>query len=158
MTYSVLFSCMGNSCRSPMAEAIFKDLITKKKLEDDWIVDSAATADYQVGCLINRKGLRVLQSNGITSEHIAKQITQEDYDKFDYILGMDHYNIEDLMEMAPRRPFKAKIELLGSYDKENSGIIKDPFFYGTDEDFREVYRRCLRSCEGFLKKVYSEEN
>ena len=156
MTHSALFVCLGNICRSPMAEAIFKNLIAKKNLVGDWIVDSAATSNYQIGDLPYDKGLRVLQSNGITSTHRARQITQEDYDRFEYIFGMDHQNIEDLKGMAPKRPFKAKIELLGSYDKENPGIIEDPYYPDTDEDFREVYQRCLRSCENFLKKIYSE--
>lgn len=154
MPASVLFVCLGNICRSPIAEAIFKNLLVRKEVGSDWVVDSAATSRYELGSSPDSRGLRVLKRYGLSSKHIARQITHEDYDKFDHIICMDENNMADLKRMAPKRPYKAKIELLGRYDHDGPDIIEDPY-YGDEMEFIEVYEQCTRACEGLLKSLTS---
>ena len=147
----VLFVCLGNICRSPLAEAILNKLLADQNVKG-WTVDSAATSRYEIGCSPDHRGLRLMKRKGLTSTHRARQIITDDFDKFDYILCMDDNNVRDVRRMAPKREFPAKIELLGRYDEEGPDIIEDPY-YGGDRDFEVVYDQCLRACTKFICKV-----
>ena len=150
---SVLFVCLGNICRSPMAEAVFRSLTKEKKLETVWKVDSAGTEHWNVGNQPDPRTLKTLKKHGINDfKHAARQITENDFSTFDFILGMDKENIKDIKDIMPSR-CDAKVCLLGSYDSGNpSQIIEDPYYLSTNEleGFEEVYQQCLRSCTNFL--------
>lgn len=125
------FSSVGNSCRSPMAEAILKNLLEQVSLERNlvscWTVDSAAIANWNVGYPPEDRCLEVLKQNNVTTTHLGRQICLNDFYTFDYIFAMDHSNMRDLQERAPKDT-KAKIEMLAKYDPHNEGIIRDPYF------------------------------
>lgn len=133
----------GNSCRSPMAESVLKSIA-----EDDkhLFVDSAAIADWNVGCSPEPRCIQVLSEHNMTSDHITRQvhspqysihfdllhrfffqINENDFHEFDYIFGMDDCNIDDLKAKAPQSS-KAKILLLGEYDYNKPSVIPDPYF------------------------------
>ncbi|KAL7865049.1 hypothetical protein AOLI_G00164690 [Acnodon oligacanthus] len=187
---SVLFVCLGNICRSPIAEAVFRKMATDSGVVDkwridsaatstyeignppdyrgqacmkkhsvamrhvarQWVIDSGATSDWNIGSFPDARGLACLRRHGIDSDHRAQQVTKEDFESFDYILCMDESNLRDLKRKANSiKNFKAKIELLGSYDPDNQLIIQDPY-YGSDKDFETVYEQCVRCCRVFLEK------
>uniref|UniRef100_A0A8C6HBQ1 Low molecular weight phosphotyrosine protein phosphatase n=1 Tax=Mus spicilegus TaxID=10103 RepID=A0A8C6HBQ1_MUSSI len=151
---SVLFVCLGNICRSPIAETVFRKLVTDEKVSDNWRIDSAATSTYEVGNPPDYRGQNCMRQHGIHMQHIAQQITKEDFATFDYILCMDESNLRDLNRKSNQvKNCKAKIELLGSYDPQKQLIIEDPY-YGNDSDFEVVYQQCLRCCKAFLEKTY----
>ncbi|XP_067097698.1 low molecular weight phosphotyrosine protein phosphatase isoform X2 [Osmerus mordax] len=147
---SVLFVCLGNICRSPIAEAVFKKMATDKDVVDEWRIDSAATSTYEIGSPPDHRGQACMKKHGVPMRHIARQVTKEDFTNFKYILCMDESNMSDLNKKAKSvKNSTAKIELLGSYDPEKQLIIKDPY-YGGDEDFEKVYEQCVRCCKAFL--------
>ncbi|KAM9703124.1 low molecular weight phosphotyrosine protein phosphatase isoform 2-T2 [Menidia menidia] len=148
---SVLFVCLGNICRSPIAEAVFRKMATDAGVVDKWVIDSGATSDWNIGSSPDARGLACLRMNGIETSHRARQVTKDDFMSFEYILCMDESNMSDLTRKAKSvKNHKAKIELLGSYDPQKQLIIKDPY-YGSDEDFEKVYVQCVRCCTAFLE-------
>ncbi|KAM7395377.1 hypothetical protein PAMA_006914 [Pampus argenteus] len=149
---SVLFVCLGNICRSPIAEAVFRKMATDAGVVDKWVIDSGATSDWNIGSSPDGRGLACLRKHDIETSHRAQQVTKEDFINFEFILCMDESNLSDLNRKAKSvKNSRAKIELLGSYDPQKQLIIKDPY-YGSDEDFEKVYEQCVRCCKAFLEK------
>ncbi|XP_075454374.1 low molecular weight phosphotyrosine protein phosphatase isoform X1 [Ascaphus truei] len=166
---SVLFVCLGNKrrgdqqrvtatrfncniCRSPIAEAVFRKLVTDEGLLNQWTIDSAATSDWNVGCSPDSRALTCLKTHATETTHKAQQITKDDFLEYDYILCMDESNLRELKRKCSQfKNCKANIELLGSYDPQKRLIIEDPY-YGKDEDFETVYQQCVRCCKSFLEK------
>ncbi|XP_006626455.1 low molecular weight phosphotyrosine protein phosphatase isoform X2 [Lepisosteus oculatus] len=149
---SVLFVCLGNICRSPIAEAVFRKMATDRGVVGNWFIDSGAVSDWNVGCSPDARALACLRKHGIETNHRARQVTKDDFTTFDHILCMDESNLRDLNRKANQvKNSSAKIELLGTYDPEKQLIIKDPY-YGNDEDFETVYEQCLRCCKAFLEE------
>ncbi|XP_064195279.1 low molecular weight phosphotyrosine protein phosphatase isoform X8 [Anguilla rostrata] len=148
---SVLFVCLGNICRSPIAEAVFRKLATDSGDINKWRIDSAATSTYEIGNPPDYRGQVCMRKHGVPMSHVARQVTKEDFLSFDYMLCMDESNLRDLNRKANSvKNCKAKIELLGKYDPQKQLIIQDPY-YGSEEDFETVYEQCLRCCRAFLE-------
>uniref|UniRef100_A0A8D0EL28 Low molecular weight phosphotyrosine protein phosphatase n=1 Tax=Strix occidentalis caurina TaxID=311401 RepID=A0A8D0EL28_STROC len=147
-----LQNLLGNICRSPIAEAVFRKLVTDEKVENKWMTDSAAVSDWNVGRSPDARALSCLRNHGIETAHKARQVTKDDFQTFDYILCMDESNLRDLKRKSNQvKDCKAKIELLGSYDPQKQLIIEDPY-YGNEKDFETVYEQCVRCCKAFLEK------
>uniref|UniRef100_A0A9L0RIJ8 Low molecular weight phosphotyrosine protein phosphatase n=2 Tax=Equus caballus TaxID=9796 RepID=A0A9L0RIJ8_HORSE len=144
----------GNICRSPIAEAVFRKLVTDQNISDNWVIDSGAVSDWNVGRAPDPRAVSCLRNHGINTAHKARQVTKEDFATFDYILCMDESNLRDLNRKSNQvKNCKAKIELLGSYDPQKQLIIEDPY-YGNDSDFETVYQQCMRCCRAFLEKAH----
>ncbi|XP_078255310.1 low molecular weight phosphotyrosine protein phosphatase isoform X1 [Rhinoraja longicauda] len=148
---SVLFVCLGNICRSPIAEAIFRKLATDQGVINKWMIDSAGVIDINVGNSPDSRALSCLRQHGIETTHKARQVTKNDFVTYDFMLCMDESNLRDLKTMAGKvKNPKSSIKLLGSFDPEDQQIIQDPY-YGNEAHFEEVYQQCLRCCTGFLE-------
>lgn len=153
---SVLFVCLGNICRSPIAACVFKYLINTKNEGDGWIVDSAGTGSWHVGNPADGRARDVLAKHNVPCDHQARQVIEKDFEKFDYIFIMDDANFEDVKQMEKRaikKGFKSrsKILYLGDYDPMGVKIVDDPYYSRDKAAFDVCYEHCLRSCEQFLK-------
>ena len=147
----VLMVCLGNICRSPIAEAVLQDVLGKRGMSHIWFVDSAATCDYHTGKNPDRRAQEVMQSHGIKMAHKARTLTREDFSKFDYIFGMDHQNVRDIQSEAPAGS-KAVVEMFGLYDPQDPVPIRDPYYDRGSDGFEVAYERCLRCANRFLDK------
>ncbi|RZC32247.1 low molecular weight phosphotyrosine protein phosphatase 1-like [Asbolus verrucosus] len=119
-TKGALFVCLGNICRSPIAEAVFQHLIKDRGISDQWRVDSAGLGGWHTGNLADSRARATLAQHNIQYDNRARQIDPQDFHDFDYIFGMDNNNISSLKREAPNNS-KAKILLLGSFDPEGVG-------------------------------------
>lgn len=145
----VLFICYGNICRSPMAEFIMKDLVAKGGLSDHFEIASAATSSEEIwhgiGNPVYPPAKEELARHGICCEgKRAVQLTRADYDKYDYLIGMEEQNIRDIERITGHKG--GKIHMLLSFAGSNAGI-RDPWYSG---QFDETYRDVRRGCEALL--------
>ena len=152
---SVLFVCLGNICRSPAAEAIFIDLIKKKRLTDSFIVDSAGTGSWHIGKKADLRMRIAAERRDIRILSRARQITSEDLEKFNYILAMDNSNfrnIKNLKNLTSSTQLAAikKIQDFRSVFKEEE--VPDPYF-GGEEGFDNVLDILEDSVTGFLDSI-----
>lgn len=141
--------CLGNICRSPTAEAVFRQEIARRGMTDKWFVDSAGTSDWFTGDLPERRARKILQSHGMKDDHEARPITEQDFEEFDFILGMDYQNVKDIKNMRPES-CQAIIGMLGHYDPDDDSEIQDPYFRNDDKLYHICYERCLRAVSAFL--------
>ncbi|KAG4089640.1 LMWPc-domain-containing protein [Neocallimastix lanati (nom. inval.)] len=148
---SVLFVCLGNICRSPMAEAVFTHEVNKRNLSNKFNIDSCGTCGYHVGQSPDSRSSKTCRKHKVPVNHTARQIRQNDFNRFDYILCMDESNLEDLRDIAPKK-LKNKIQLFGEYDPQGERIIKDPYYSGID-GFEHNFEQVTRCSEGLLKHL-----
>lgn len=121
-------SSSGNICRSPIAEAVFLDAVRRAGVEDDWEVDSAAISDWHVGRPPNERAWSVIKRHNLEYNYNnrSRQIEDADFRKFDFIFGMDEYNISELQEIAPADK-RAEIYMLGQFDPQGRLPMIDPY-------------------------------
>jgi len=151
---SILFVCLGNICRSPLAEGVFLHLIAESGSDGHVVVDSAGTGAWHVGERPDPRSLEVAERHGIELPGHARRVTEEDFRRFDRIVAMDRSNLSDLESLRPADS-DAVLELLRDHDPDpGDGEVPDPY-YGGDDGFDRVYRMVRRSCEVLLDKVLS---
>lgn len=144
----ILFVCHGNICRSPMAEFVMKDLVKKSGVEDKFFIASAATTTDEIGNGVHYGTVRKLAEYGIsTAGKYAVQLTKQDYDKYDYIIGMDDENLRDMHRMLDDR--EGKVSLLLDFT-DTPRAIADPWFTG---NFDDTYDDILKGCKALLNKL-----
>jgi len=152
----VLFVCLGNVCRSPMAHAVFKHLVAEAGLSARIEVDSAGLGLGHIGEPAHRGTLAELARHGIRHEGRARQILRADLGAFDYILGMDHDNLAALRSMASSRGTTAHLTrqhiglLLDFAPQTGQNEVPDPYYSG---QFDEVYTLVRQGCEGLLQHI-----
>ncbi|MFD3448198.1 low molecular weight protein-tyrosine-phosphatase [Microbacteriaceae bacterium 4G12] len=152
MMIHVLFVCLGNICRSPMAEAIFRDIVEKEGLQHEFTIDSAGTGDWHIGEPPHQGTQKILTENTIVFEGIqARQVEKEDLTKFNYIITMDNKNLQDVKELGAAGGY---IGRLSDFVPEgNWHDVPDPYFTG---NFQEVYELVTDGCKRLLSFIREE--
>lgn len=149
----VMFVCHGNICRSPMAEFVFKDMITKRGMEDKFYIASSATSAEELGNAVHYGTRSKLREHGISVEgKYAVQLNKQDYDKYDYLIGMDQRNITNMKRMIGADPSN-KISRLLEFAGENRDIA-DPWYTG---DFDRTYNDILKGCNALLNIITKQK-
>lgn len=148
----VAFVCHGNICRSTMAQSVFAHVVRECGLENMFVIDSFATSTEEIGNPPYSGTVRKLQEVGIpVVPHRAKQITWNDYENFDYIIGMDEKNITNLNRMLKGDP-DGKVYKFLTFAGSHRDIV-DPWYVG---NFDATYNDVLEGCEGFLKHLKAQ--
>lgn len=147
---SVLFVCLGNICRSPTAEAVFRKLVNDQNMEVK--IDSAGTGGWNVGAKPDKRSLQVGVERGYDFTDIrCRKVRQEDFSEFDYIVPMDSKNVEDLIEICPDE-HQHKIKLLMHYAPQQTIDIPDPY-YGGKAGFSVVMNMIEAGCNGLVQHI-----
>jgi protein-tyrosine phosphatase len=143
----ILMICLGNICRSPLAEGILKDKVAKHKL--DWQIDSAGTGGWHVGELPDSRSIAVARKYQIDlTDQRARQFRKTDFDNFDLILAMDKSNFRNILKMAQTDEQRAKIHLILNFSRpESDGEVPDPYY---DNRFDVVYEMLDEACEAVI--------
>lgn len=145
----VLFCCHGNICRSTMSQYVLQDMVNKLEITDLFSIDSRATSTEELGNPPHRGTVRKMQELGIpVLPHRATQITQSDYIIFDYIIGMDTWNMRNLNSMLKGDPEGKLYKFLTFAGSDRD--IADPWYTG---NFDVTYNDVVEGCEGFLKAL-----
>ena len=145
----LLFVCHGNICRSPMAEFVMKNLAKNQGLEENFLIESCATSTEEIGNPVYPPARKKLAEYGIScAGKTARQMTKADYEKFDYIVAMDGFNLRNMSRFVGDDP-KGKVSLLLDFTNR-PGDVADPWYTG---DFDATYRDVLEGCKELLKKV-----
>ncbi len=151
---SVLFVCLGNICRSPTAEGVFRKLAADAGLAASFLIDSAGTGDWHVGQPPDRRMTATAARRGYSLEGRARTVSTADFERFDHIFAMDRSNLRDLQKRAPAA-HGAYLRLFRDDDPEGRGEdVPDPY-YGEDEGFEEVVTIVERTCRALLERLSS---
>lgn len=149
--YHVLMVCHGNICRSPMAEFVLKDMVNKSGCADLFYIASAATSTEEIGNPVHRGTKSILREHGINAEgKRAVQLTRQDYEKYDYLIGMDQRNISNMIRILGGDPGKKVFRLLDLTKKPRD--ISDPWYTG---DFETTYDDVYEGCAALLEMIMS---
>lgn len=150
---NVLFVCLGNICRSPMAEAVFRKLVEEAGLADQIHVDSAGTAEWHVGEPADYRTLAILRQHGIQYDGVARRIQSADLRRFDYIIAMDGSNMADVTRLDRSGVLNGKLYRLMDFAPPGSPRdVPDPYYDGR---FEYVYRLVEAGCRGLLEHIRS---
>lgn len=148
----VLFVCLGNICRSPMAEFVFRDMVQKQELGDRFSVASAATSTEELGNPVHPGTQRRLAREGISTRgKTAVQLTRRDYQRYDYLIGMEQRNLSGMLRILGSDPAGKVHRLLDFTDRPRD--IADPWYTG---DFDRTYDDVVEGCRGLLAHLLEE--
>lgn len=150
MFMKILMVCLGNICRSPLAEGIMKREIDQRKL--DWQVDSAGTGGWHVGEQPDSRSIEIAQKNGIDiTQQRSQKLQASDLDKYDLILAMDTSNYQDILRLANTPTQRNKVKMIMNYVNPNHNeSIPDPYY---NDGFPKVYAMLTKACKGIVVQL-----
>ena len=156
---AVLFVCLGNICRSPLAEGVFRHVVREAGMQDRFLIDSAGTSGYHTGEAPDPRTCAVAAARGVVLDHAARRFGPHDLERFDYVLAMDADNLERVQEAARGSRSGAYVGLLREFDPEApaGAEVPDPYF-GGERGFEDVHDMVERACRGLLDHILAEES
>ncbi|CAN5878579.1 low molecular weight protein-tyrosine-phosphatase [soil metagenome] len=152
----VLFVCLGNICRSPLAEAVFRRQVGERGVEQRFEIDSAGTSAYHAGSPPDARSAQVARARGVEVSGSARQLAADDLRRFDYIIAMDAENLAEIERLRTRAGGAARVHRLREWDPRQDGSdVPDPY-YGGARGFEEVHDIVERSCAALLDHLLQE--
>lgn len=152
----VLFVCLGNICRSPLAESIFRHLARERGVEDEFDVDSAGTSAYHVGDPPDARSVATARGRGIVVSGTSRELRAGDLARFDYVIAMDAENLAEVRRLQERAGGGARVHRLREWDPDETDLdVPDPY-YGGPHGFDRVHELVERSCAGLLEHLLAE--
>jgi protein-tyrosine phosphatase len=150
MASRILMVCLGNICRSPLAEGILQSKLSKK----DFIVDSAGTGDWHIGHAPDPRSIRVAKNHRLDITNLkGRQFSEKDFHDFDYIFVMDNQNYKDVVKLTNKTELKQKVKLILNEIFPNENVdVPDPYF-GLQDGFEKVYAMLDEACEVIAEKL-----
>lgn len=150
----VLFVCLGNICRSPLAEGVFRQKVEEAGLEDRFEIDSAGTGSWHVGDLPDARMMRTAAGHGVDlSDLRGRQVQPEDLDRFDHIFAMDRNNLHDTLYLDPEGDHGTRVRLFREFDPEPDDYqVPDPYYGGVD-GFEHVFDIVDRTSDAILVRL-----
>ena len=146
----IIFVCLGNICRSPAAEGVFINILKKKNISKDFLIESAGTGDWHIGDLPDKRMIKAAEKRNIQLPSRARQVQKEDLDKFDLVIVMDDSNLKNVTAMASNDDQLKKIKKFTEFSSlGNYEIVPDPYF-GGEEGFDEVLDLVTNCSKGLL--------
>jgi len=151
----ILMVCLGNICRSPLAEGIMRQKIKENEL--DWTVDSAGTGSWHVGSPPDARSVRVAINHDLDiSKQRGRQFSVDDFDRFDQIFAMDSENFQNIVRLAPDQEAIDKVQLImNSHTPGMNQSVPDP--YWDDNGFEKVYQMLDKACDGYINDYRSNK-
>lgn len=155
--YKVLFVCMGNICRSPSAEAVFRELVKGRGLESSFVIDSAGTHGYHIGNPPDRRSIAAAARRGVEMRDLrARRFEAVDFERFDYLLAMDNDNRARMLALADGESQQQKLSLMLDYADTELTEVPDPY-YGELDGFEQVLDLLEEACTGLLQAIVEQE-
>lgn len=151
----ILFVCLGNICRSPSAEAVMRRLVERRGLRDRIELESAGTGEWHVGEPPDERAAEAARRRGVELTGRARQVTREDFERFDLIVAMDGSNLHALRRLAPDEGSRAKVRMMREFDPSADPVdldVPDPY-YGGRGGFDHVLDLLQAACEGMLDEI-----
>ena len=150
-TVEVCFVCLGNICRSPLAQGVFEALVKEEGLQDRIIISSAGVSAWHVGNPPDGRMQQTARDHGILLNSQARQFQGSDFEQMDLVLAMDHSNLSALKQMSTEPELQDKLFLFRSFDPQHNNDLEVPDpYYGGDKGFETVYQIVDRTCPNVL--------
>ncbi len=151
----VLFVCMGNICRSPSAEAVFRQVVKARGLEKEYVIDSAGTHAYHVGEAPDKRSQKAALKRGMDmSGQRARQVVAQDFDRFDHLIAMDRSNLSGMVSLVDASKHH-KAHLMMDFAQTDFAEVPDPY-YGGGDGFELVLDLLEQACEGLLEHIEAD--
>lgn len=151
----LLFVCLGNICRSPLAESIFRHLAEERGVADRFEIDSAGTSGYHQGDPPDARSVATARARGVEVAGVSRELSARDLDDFDYLIAMDRENLANIRALQDAAGGRARVHLLREWDPRGGSDVPDPY-YGGDRGFDDVHDIVERSCEALLDRLLEQ--
>jgi protein-tyrosine phosphatase len=152
----IMFVCLGNICRSPLAHTVFQKMVDERGLKESYSIQSSGTCAYHAGEQSDERMRKTASDHGVYINHKSRQIFRYDLEEYDYIFAMDHNNYLGIRRLTSNEELLKHVYMFRDFDPLEKGDVPDPY-YGGDLGFETVFTMVDRTCENILKLLEEDK-